>query len=970
MSIRSRIAAIGSVALIAALLAGVTLLPRFIAGRLEGALHDAGFSDARLGRVRIAWSGLNIDWISLAPDQLFTIEDIRVGAGFSDLTRMRVREINIGQIKLTLDGRQGKGWHLPGYMPTDTPPLSSLPFDTLHVIKVTAVVMADNGMAKAHFTDLRGDTAEKALKVAARYQLETSAGDIQGAALAAIAIPGFAATGQALIAQGRLKVGGSEANGLKGRLTFRLDQDKAPEGRLDLTARQINMSSFILAPLALKAVLDDGVIITSLSAAGPNEERLAATASANISSRTYIMSGKAEIPRIETMISATPGVKGHAVIDLALSGNGESGNRWGDSLTGAGKISAAVTGLKIPGYLINGSAALSGNIALDPKGFKLTGTGEISGPHGLKASASFANLNARRLDKAWSLDIPRITLAARNFPYRTLKLETAQFRGSAGYKQGDWLIDGPGEARLTGKVGDYDITRLNSRWSGRLSGGPDMIRVSTRKCLDAEAGTIKRGAFEIRDIALPCLTSSGSAPLFEYGRRTGRMTMALRMGAGPLQASYRLNDGPISPMSGTWPTLRMDMRMVKDGVAKLDGAFDSLNLALPKAGLLVQSAKGEIKLSGHSIKKAYFSVKNIKSTASPAQWSPVELTATASGPTRNMTFEGQISDMTGAFVLEAKGSGTPQQGQAAIRLYPVTFIADVQELATFLPAFGRNITSGAGSISFDGALSWRPDKLESGGTLSLKEIGFHAPQADVTDLNGEISFKSLWPLLTKSAQRIDITLLNAGMPLTAGVIRFNIAQPAKVEMTEVRFNGADGALSTEPFTLDLANPTRFQVKVIGVNLKLSKIFELTGIEGLNGEGLLSGRIPLEVSPAGIKIQEGVLDAGITGALTYNPAQLPPFLQGNDMKAQMLREALKDFRYDELSLKLNGLIGDQQTVTLKARGRNPDFLDGHPIELNVNLSGPLANVLRSTLTPYNLPEALEKEFQKKEQENKP
>lgn len=967
MSFKSRIAVIAGVALIAALLAVGTLLPHFIAFKIEAALHDAGFADARLGQVHIAGSGFNIDWVSLSPDGLFNIENIRVSAGLGDLGRMRARQISIGQIKLTLDGRAEKGWHLPGYAPTDTPPLSSLPFDKLHIAEATTTVMTDSGTARAYVRDVYGDATPKSLKLAALYELEAATVDIHGTSLATIGVPGFATAGQALIVDGRFKsVGaGTEALNLKGKATFRLASGVAPEVRLDLGARQVNLSSFILAPAQLKAELRAGTLTARLAANGPDGEKLEATASANIANQTYIMAAKARIPRIEAISSALTGIAGRAAVDLDLSGNWPDANR-----IGAGKISVAATGLKTPGYISGGSAALSGDIGLDRKAFHLTGAGKITGPHGLIANASFKNLSARQQNNIWSLDIPLIDLAARNIPYQALKLETAQFRGSARYRQGDWLIDGPGKARLTGKIGDYDIARLNSRWSGKLGGGPDIIRFHTGKCLDIDAGIIKRGAVEVRDITLPCLKSSGSAPLFEYGRRSGGLAVALRMGAGPLQASYRLNNEPASPVRGTWPAFNVTMLMTGDRVAKLDGAFDGLDLALPKAGVLVQSAKGEVKLIDDTIRKASLSAKTIKSTASPAQWAPFELTATASGPTRHMTFESLLSDMTGAFVLEAKGSGSPRQGRASIRLYPITFIADVQELATFLPAFGQNITSGTGVISFDGAISWQPDKLESHGTLTLKEIGFNAPQADVTDLNSEISFKSLMPLLTKDTQRIDITLLNVGMPLTAGVIRFNIAQPNKVEMREARFNGADGMLSTEPFSLDLTNPGRFQVSVIGTNLKLSKIFELTGIEGLNGNGFLSGRIPLEVSPDGIKIQQGVLDAGVTGTLAYNPAQLPPFLQGKDMKAQMLREALKDFHYEELSLKLNGLIGNRQTVTLKARGRNPNFLEGHPVELNVNLNGPLANVLRSTLTPYNLPEALEKEFKKKEQENKP
>ena len=85
-------------------------------------------------------------------------------------------------------------------------------------------------------------------------------------------------------------------------------------------------------------------------------------------------------------------------------------------------------------------------------------------------------------------------------------------------------------------------------------------------------------------------------------------------------------------------------------------------------------------------------------------------------------------------------------------------------------------------------------------------------------------------------------------------------------------------------------------------------------------------------------------------LRYTPSNLPEFLRGDDVRSRMLREVLTRFEYEELSLSVSGESGPggQQRLTLDARGANPDFLDGHPIELAFNFAGPLLGAVQSAV----------------------
>ena len=63
---------------------------------------------------------------------------------------------------------------------------------------------------------------------------------------------------------------------------------------------------------------------------------------------------------------------------------------------------------------------------------------------------------------------------------------------------------------------------------------------------------------------------------------------------------------------------------------------------------------------------------------------------------------------------------------------------------------------------------------------------------------------------------------------------------------------------------------------------------------------------------------------------------------------LLLQALRDFRYESLSMTLNGETGGETEIGLRISGANPELYDGYPIALNVNVSGELYDLLRQGL----------------------
>jgi hypothetical protein len=125
---------------------------------------------------------------------------------------------------------------------------------------------------------------------------------------------------------------------------------------------------------------------------------------------------------------------------------------------------------------------------------------------------------------------------------------------------------------------------------------------------------------------------------------------------------------------------------------------------------------------------------------------------------------------------------------------------------------------------------------------------------------------------------------------------------------------------------------------------------------VSGTGTVSGRIPVEIRGDTVAVRDGRLAATGAGSLHYRPDRPPA---GFDAQAgtELLLQALTDFRYDSLMLRLDGTAGGELTARIGIRGANPDFYGGYPVSLNLDVSGALDTILRQGIRTYRIPDAV-------------
>ena len=306
---------------------------------------------------------------------------------------------------------------------------------------------------------------------------------------------------------------------------------------------------------------------------------------------------------------------------------------------------------------------------------------------------------------------------------------------------------------------------------------------------------------------------------------------------------------------------------------------------------------------------------------------------------------------TASIRLSMARQGAEHQGQAT-----------VTAPAKGLPALavwtgGAAVSEAAGTLSLKARFRWGGEGLMSQGDLLVREVAGRFGPVAVGGVNGVVKLSSLYPPVVPKGQTLAVKLLDVGLPLTDGTIRFGLSRGGRLDVERAEWNWAGGLVRAEPFGI---TPDRLKgtidLKAEGVHL--GPLLALAAVEGLDATGTVSGHLPVRIAGDEVHLDGGVLEADGPGTLRYDPSDPPGFLQGPEgSPTDLLMGALTDFRYDSLRATIDGQAGGDLGVGIAIRGANPAFYDGYPVALNLKVSGALDRILRQSLEAYRIPDAV-------------
>jgi hypothetical protein len=182
-------------------------------------------------------------------------------------------------------------------------------------------------------------------------------------------------------------------------------------------------------------------------------------------------------------------------------------------------------------------------------------------------------------------------------------------------------------------------------------------------------------------------------------------------------------------------------------------------------------------------------------------------------------------------------------------------------------------------------------------------------------------------------------------------LEFPTSNPAEGMLTirSLEFPWGGGAIYAKAVKISLAMDKPIPIAIGVREVELSSLLGAISDGKIEGTGKISGTIPLIYHPDGrITLQEGAAEALEAGIIKV-PAELLP---GNNAALDIARAALENFHYTSLKIGVYSEDGDKSAIQLTLQGRNPDQLDGRPVNLNVKLTGDVLPLLQQSLIPFN------------------
>ncbi len=277
---------------------------------------------------------------------------------------------------------------------------------------------------------------------------------------------------------------------------------------------------------------------------------------------------------------------------------------------------------------------------------------------------------------------------------------------------------------------------------------------------------------------------------------------------------------------------------------------------------------------------------------------------------------------------------------------------DTSMLSAFFP-----VTDLGGTASLSANIKWEENGFTHSGELELENTRLTSSLVAVSGLSTTVTLDSLWPPRALGTQHVKVNNIEVGIPLTD--LNAEIAWPgdrtAYIKKIKVSVAGGDASVENVIIPLDDLTGTF----VLNVNaIDVSNLAAMADIDGLVFNGLLSGTIPIQFSPAEIRLNGGQLSSIAPGYLQYRPAQSPPGFESAS-GGNLLLQALNNFRYDSLAVTANGNALDELDVSLAFQGRNPDLYDGYPVSFNLALNGKFLEMITQGLAGYRIPDTMQR-----------
>lgn len=241
-------------------------------------------------------------------------------------------------------------------------------------------------------------------------------------------------------------------------------------------------------------------------------------------------------------------------------------------------------------------------------------------------------------------------------------------------------------------------------------------------------------------------------------------------------------------------------------------------------------------------------------------------------------------------------------------------------------------------------------------------------RSELKNLEAQFNAQLTGQTLKLSIPSLSIEQLNPGillsqLQLNNGHYQAQLNTPLQgvADWQRVQTHLLNGSLWLEAQQLDLQQAQTLPLHIQG--LELQELLKVYPAEGLSGNAIIDGQLPIHIKDGELYIEAGQLQARQPGVLQFQSEKIHALGQSNPAM-RLVADALEDFHFNLLS---SGLIYDQSgklLLNIRLEGQNPDIEKGRPIHLNINLEEDIPALLASIQLSGQVSEIIQKRIRER------
>lgn len=361
--------------------------------------------------------------------------------------------------------------------------------------------------------------------------------------------------------------------------------------------------------------------------------------------------------------------------------------------------------------------------------------------------------------------------------------------------------------------------------------------------------------------------------------------------------------------------------------------------------------KGSLALDAIDLKTSFFVAEGLK------------LHGTYEVSTDKYTSRLSISDRHKILHLRSADISYAPKGQTiVIQFAPGKNHLEINaHVAQMFPQLKEYEVTGEGKIFVSGPVRSKDDKWVGKVALVGKKINLNSKSGYVKNLNFSHDVLEYPKLASSTVRTFTADEIGSGQFINDVVLSYHINDLSRINIARLAFRYDDATVEAKAFMIDATHIRLHGFDADVKNLSLEKLLQLPLGDTITAKGRLYGNISIEVLKR-IPTVKGFLKTMEKGWIRYRQQAFNPTLSLNTTPMDILEGYLYDFEYDDLEVEIASDAVYDMDMTLRVFGRNPSYVQGKPLKLNVNVEQNLLAAFKAMMLTYSTEQKIEKQFE--------